>query len=131
MTEWHKWDDEKPPRRGTYLVTLCINDGEPYVISANFDPADQKPWGYFFEGTKVLAWADLPEPYCETTDEWHKFPEEMPPEDVLMIVKLKSNYLAFAKFHTYLEGHSWCYQDGGAWPEALSEDVRFFRKFKQ
>lgn len=62
---------------------------------------------------------------------WHPFPDELPPEDVLMIVKLKSDYLAFAKFHKYPEGHCWGYQDGGDWPEALSEDVRFFRKFDQ
>lgn len=131
MTEWHKWDDEKPPRRGTYLVTLCINDGEPYVISANFDPTAPKPWGYFFEGTKVLAWADLPEPYRDDTDGWHKFPEETPPEDVLMYAKFDNGHYAIAKLHKFLEGYCWCYEDGSAWPEAQNEKVRFFKKFEQ
>lgn len=35
MTEWHKWENDKPPRRGTYLVTLSVHDGKPYVISAH------------------------------------------------------------------------------------------------
>lgn len=62
-TKWHKWPDEKPPCRGTYLVTICVGDGEPYVISYHFDPECQDPLACFFDGTKILAWAELPDPY--------------------------------------------------------------------
>lgn len=63
MTEWHKWDDENPPPRGSYLVTLSVNGGKPYVISYHFEPECKHPFACFFAGTKILAWAELPEPF--------------------------------------------------------------------
>lgn len=78
-----------------------------------------------------MAWADLPEPYSDDTDGWHKFPEETPPEDVLMYAKFDNGHYAIAKLHKFLEGYCWCHEDGSAWPEAHNEKVRFFKKFEQ
>lgn len=64
MTDWHKWPDEKPERQGSYLITVCVDVGVPYVIMASFNPGtDPHPWGLFVEDTKISAWAELPSPY--------------------------------------------------------------------
>ena len=61
---WHKWSEEKPPFEGRFLVTERIY-GMPFVSVLTFYPERlfDFPWGFLHEGTEVIAWAELPEPY--------------------------------------------------------------------
>ena len=50
--------------RGRYLVTEKIKGSKAFVSTMFFNPANpHDSWGFVMKGTKMLAWAELPEPY--------------------------------------------------------------------
>lgn len=55
MIEWHT---EEPPRNGSYLVTVRINNRN--IVSADYWI---EPIGFVDWHDDVLAWAILPEPW--------------------------------------------------------------------
>lgn len=61
---------------------------------------------------------------------WNSFPEVTPPEGVLMRVECRDGRKACAKYRLFIEGGSWCDINGGAWPEAYSQDVERFRPWE-
>lgn len=63
-TVWHKWPETQPRTRGRYIVTEKIKGSKAFVSTMFFNPATpHNSWGFMMEGTKILAWAELPEPY--------------------------------------------------------------------
>ena len=59
--EWHKYPQEKPEEYDEYLVT--VQDGQDLFTV----PTYWIPEGNIFEdfSRKIIAWAELPEPYKE------------------------------------------------------------------
>lgn len=62
---------------------------------------------------------------------WNEYPEVTPPEGVLMRVECRDGRKACAKYRLFIEGGSWCDINGGAWPEAYSQDVKHFRPWDE
>ena len=62
---------------------------------------------------------------------WNEYPEVTPPEGVLMRVECRDGRKACAKYRLFIEGGSWCDINGGAWPEAYSQDVKRFRPWDE
>lgn len=56
---WHPYPEEKPTRRGNYLVTLNVGGGKKMICTLC------SPQTGDFNTDSVLAWAELPEPYKE------------------------------------------------------------------
>lgn len=58
---WHQYPDEMPDSGKDYLVTIEGPDGTRFVCMSHFMYLTEwiKPNKYF----KVIAWAELPEPY--------------------------------------------------------------------
>lgn len=96
---WHALPGELPQKSGLYMVTR--KDRKTGEVSVFFDayatlsifPKDPERL-YFYSEKEwiILAWAELPEPYCppcgqaktrmrleKNTLEWHAFPQEKPP----------------------------------------------------
>lgn len=62
---------------------------------------------------------------------WNEYPEVTPPEGVLMRVECRDGRKACAKYRLFIEGGSWCDINGGAWPEAYSQDAERFRPWDE
>lgn len=62
-TKWHKYPEDKPKENGRYLVTqvkTSMEGGRKEVITCYYA-------GQFYQEdwTKIIAWAEMPEPYKE------------------------------------------------------------------
>lgn len=53
---WHPYPQEKPSRKGTYLVTLDWTSAEKWVWAMRYNK--EVPFG-----REVIAWAEMPKPY--------------------------------------------------------------------
>ena len=61
-TVWHPYPKEKPKRDKEYLVTCVHQDGNKFIfIDFWFSATGEGEW--FTAPEKVIAWAELPEPY--------------------------------------------------------------------
>lgn len=67
--DWHPYPEEKPKRDKEYLVTCVHPDGNKFIfVDFWFSATGEGKW--FTAPEKVIAWAELPEPYIsEDKDE--------------------------------------------------------------
>lgn len=82
-TVWHPYPKEKPKEEKKYFVTIHINGKVKHVTKSLYHKED----GGFFDldeipKFKVIAWTDIPDPYCKGEDGnsnfvWHPYPEEL------------------------------------------------------
>ena len=68
--DWHPYPEEKPNFYELVLVTLLCPDGERVVdvdtIHNRPNSIEKEQWGFDISDKKVIAWAELPEPYVPT-----------------------------------------------------------------
>ena len=63
--KWHHYKQDKPDEKDTYIVTVKF--GKALLVSTtDWIPEQNTFWDY---GDRVVAWAELPEPYKEDCDE--------------------------------------------------------------
>lgn len=61
---WHKYPEDKPNEKDTYIVTLKF--GKDLLTSTtDWIPEQNTFWDF---GDSVVAWAEMPEPYKEVKE---------------------------------------------------------------
>lgn len=82
--EWCPCSKKKPPRHGSYLVTIV--DYENYVGIRKYSIWNR--WCKYsiwnrWKNHDIIAWAELPEPFdsrkkSSLKEDWHSYPDEKP-----------------------------------------------------
>ena len=71
--EWHPYSQEKPNYTTCYIITIRIHCVPDFVVGAFYNAAQdqwyQENTSCVIENQRVIAWAELPEPYEEANDE--------------------------------------------------------------
>lgn len=62
-THWHLFPNEKPDKRGRYLVTARCYRGARFTMTKLWVP--NIGWFLKEDGLEIIAWAEMPEPYKE------------------------------------------------------------------
>lgn len=110
----------------------CITDlgfGEAYVLGKKLMQAAEdarKIERLIAQKAKEHRLADIAHPVYDP-NEWNRFPEVEPPEDILMRVETKTGLRICAYWHKYAEGGCWVYAGGPIMPEALSKTVERYK----
>ena len=113
----------------------CIMDlsfGEAYVLGTKILKAAEdakKIERLIAQKAKEHRLADIAHPVYDP-NEWNRFPEVEPPEDVLMRVEAEGVRKFCGYYHTFAEGGCWCYEDGTVCPEAISKSVKRYRTWE-
>lgn len=123
---------EGPTVRVLVAEDGCIMDlsfGEAYVLGTKILKAAEdakKIERLIAQKAKEHRLADIAHPVYDP-NEWNRFPEVEPPEDILMRVETKTGQRICAYWHKYAEGGCWVYAGGPIMPEALSKTVERYR----
>lgn len=62
--DWHPYPDEKPKKNNVYIVTFFSSFYKKTLVYDDGYDVEKDEWETFNDdGCRILAWAELPEPY--------------------------------------------------------------------
>ena len=67
--KWHKYPEEKPNKKGEYLISLKNATGKARTFLESYDPKTDIWCGSKMISCDVIAWAERPEPYKEEPED--------------------------------------------------------------
>lgn len=57
VTKWHRFDDEKPPKSGKYLILVKNLKEDCFESKLDYYYKDNDVWGNLFPECYVIGWA--------------------------------------------------------------------------